>query len=72
MQTLTTEQIRTLIARGKMKDTVFQALGILCLGIALLVIFLLVSDMLMRGIDRLSLDFFTNFASRRAGQSGIL
>jgi phosphate transport system permease protein len=42
MQTLTTEQIRKLIARGKMKDTVFQALGILCLGIALLVIFLLV------------------------------
>ena len=72
MQTLTTEQIRKLIARGKMKDTVFQALGILCLGIALLVIFLLVSDMLMRGIDRLTLDFFTNFASRRAGQSGIL
>lgn len=72
MQTLTTEQIRTLIARGKMKDTLFQAIGILCLGVALLVIFMLVSDMLMRGIDRLTLDFFTNFASRRAGQSGIL
>jgi phosphate transport system permease protein len=72
MKTLTTEQIRVLIARGKMKDTLFQALGILCLGVGLVVIFLLVGDMLMRGLDRLSLDFFMNFASRRAGQSGIL
>ena len=29
MQALTTEQIRALIARGKMKDTIFQALGII-------------------------------------------
>ncbi len=36
MQALTTEQIRALIARGKMKDTIFQALGIICLAIGLL------------------------------------
>ncbi|HEX9195553.1 MAG TPA: phosphate ABC transporter, permease protein PstA, partial [Azonexus sp.] len=72
MQALTTEQIRALIARGKMKDTVFQALGIICLAIGLLVIFLLVGDMLQRGMERLNLDFFTNFASRKAAQSGIL
>ena len=35
-------------------------------------IFLLVGDMLMRGMERLNLDFFTNFASRKAAQSGIL
>jgi phosphate transport system permease protein len=72
MQALTTEQIRALIARGKMKDTIFQALGIICLAIGLLVIFLLVGDMLLRGMERLNLDFFTNFASRKAAQSGIL
>ena len=72
MQALTTEQIRALIARGKMKDTIFQAVGILCLALGLLVIFLLVGDMLLRGLERLNLEFFTNFASRRAAQSGIL
>ena len=72
MKALTTEQIRSVIARGKLKDSIFQAVGIFCLAVGLLVILLLVGDMLLRGIDRLSLDFFTNFASRRAAQSGIL
>jgi phosphate transport system permease protein len=72
MKALTTEQIRAVIARGKMKDSIFQAVGIICLGLGLVVILLLVGDMLMRGLDRLSPDFFTNFASRRAAQSGIL
>ncbi len=69
---LTTEQVRALIAKGKLKDTIFQAMGILCLAIGLVVIFLLVGDMVMRGSERLNLDFFTNFASRRAGSAGIL
>lgn len=72
MQTLTSEQIRSLIARGKLKDAIFQAVGIFFLALGLLVILLLVGDMLMRGAERLSLDFFTSFASRRAGQAGIL
>jgi phosphate transport system permease protein len=72
MKALTTEQIRSVIARGKLKDSIFQAVGIFCLAVGLLVILLLVGDMLLRGLDRLSLDFFTNFASRRAAQSGIL
>ena len=72
MHTMTPEQIRALIARGKMRDTLFQALGIICLAIGLLVIFLLVGDMLMRGVERLNIEFFTEFASRRAAQSGIL
>ena len=72
MTPMTTEQIRALIARGKAKDTIFQAIGIICLAIGLLVIFLLVGDMLLRGLARLNLDFFTNFASRKAAQSGIL
>jgi phosphate transport system permease protein len=72
MQPLTTEQIRAVIARGKAKDAIFQAIGIICLAIGLLVIFLLVGDMLLRGADRLNLEFFTQFASRRAAQAGIL
>ncbi len=72
MQPLTTEQIRSVIARGKARDAIFQAVGILCLAIGLVVIFLLVGDMVIRGYDRLNLEFFTQFASRRASQAGIL
>ena len=70
--TLTSEQVRALIARGKLRDTLFQALGIFFLGVGLIVIFLLVGDMVLRGAGRLNLDFFTQFASRRAGSAGIL
>jgi phosphate transport system permease protein len=71
-KTLTTEQIRTLIARGKLNDTIFKAMGIACLALALFVIVLLVSDMVVKGSERLTADFFTNFASRHADQAGIL
>lgn len=72
MQSLTQEQVRALIARGKLRDTIFQAVGILCLAVGLVVIVLLVGDMVMKGSERLNLDFFLNFASRRATQAGIL
>ena len=72
MKPLTPEQIRAVIARGKLKDAIFQAVGIICLGIGLVVILLLVGDMLHRGAERFSWEFFTNFASRRAGSAGIL
>ena len=71
-QPMTTERVRALIAKGKLKDTLFQAAGIIFLALGLLVIFLLVSDMVIRGAARLNLDFFLNFASRRASQAGIL
>lgn len=66
------ENIRALIAKGKRKDFIFRMLGILCLTAGLLIILLLIADMAMRGIDRMNLDFFTSFASRRAAQAGIL
>ncbi|MDR0576849.1 MAG: phosphate ABC transporter permease PstA [Candidatus Accumulibacter sp.] len=65
-------RVRALIARGKLKDTLFQAVGIVFLAVGLLVIFLLVGDMAIRGAARLNPDFFTHFASRRAAQAGIL
>ena len=72
MQQHDTQRIRALIARGKLKDTLFAALGVICLGIGLVVIFALVADMVIKGADRLNPDFFINFASRRAAQAGIL
>lgn len=66
------ENIRALIARGKRKDFIFRMIGVLFLTAGLLIIFLLIADMAMRGIDRMNLDFFASFASRRAAQAGIL
>ena len=72
MQPLTNEQIRAVIARGKLKDAIFKGVGLFCLAIALLVIVALIADMVMKGSERFTLDFFMNFASRRAAQAGIL
>jgi phosphate transport system permease protein len=69
---LTTAEIRALIARGKLKDNIFKVLGIACLTLALLIIVLLITDMVVKGADRLTSDFFINYASRHADQAGIL
>ena len=72
MKPLTTEQIRAVIAKGKFRDNLFKAVGVFCLAFALLVIVALIADMLIKGSERFTLDFFLNFASRRATQAGIL
>ena len=72
MKPLTTEEIRAVIAKGKFRDNLFKAVGIFCLAFALLVIVALIADMVIKGSERFTLDFFINFASRRASQAGIL
>ena len=72
MQTPTNTQIRALVARGKLKDTLFRALGLICLAFGLLIIIVLIVDMAAKGAGRFTPDFFLNFASRRASQAGIL
>ncbi len=72
MKPLTTEEIRAVIAKGKFRDNLFKAIGIFCLAFALLVIVALIADMVIKGSERFSLDFFLNFASRRATEAGIL
>lgn len=65
-------EIRGLIATGRRRDTIFVALGIICLGIGLLTFATLFFDMAIDGWSRLNPEFFTQFPSRRAGQAGIL
>ncbi|MGI8895010.1 MAG: phosphate ABC transporter permease PstA [Casimicrobiaceae bacterium] len=65
-------EIRALIAKGRRWDTIFVALGIICLGIGLLTFATLFFDMAIDGWSRLNPEFFTQFPSRRAGQAGIL
>jgi phosphate transport system permease protein len=64
--------MRVLIARRKRWDTVFMLVGVLALMIGVLTFVALFVDMALDGFGRLSLDFFTNFPSRRPGQAGIL
>lgn len=67
-----TAALRTVIQRGKRRDLFFSILGVLCLTFGLLTVLILVAQMGIAGLERLNLDFFLNFPSRRAGQAGIL
>jgi len=66
------QETRDLIRRHKRWDLIFAAVGLMCLGVAALTFTALVLDMAIDGAPRLSLDFFTNFPSRRPAQAGIL
>ncbi len=66
------QDMRALIAAGKRKQVMFAALGLLCTTIALLTLMAAFLDLLIDGLPRLSLDFLTNFPSRRATEAGIL
>ena len=66
------QDMRALIASGKRKQLVFAAAGLVCTAIALLTLMAAFLDLLIDGLPRLSLDFLTNFPSRRATQAGVL
>lgn len=66
------QDMRALIASGKRKQVMFAALGLLCTTIALLTLMAAFLDLLIDGLPRLSLDFLTNFPSRRATEAGVL
>jgi phosphate transport system permease protein len=68
----TLEDIRALIVRHKRWDLVFALVGVLALMVGVLTFVALFLDMAIQGVPRLSLDFFSNFPSRRPGQAGIL
>jgi phosphate transport system permease protein len=72
MDTARVREIRSVIARGKRWDLVFAIIGIVCLMIGLLTVAALFVDMAVKGLPRISLEFFTNFPSRRAESAGIL
>jgi phosphate transport system permease protein len=66
------EQIRDLIAKRKRNDLFFAALGFAALSFAFITFVALFVDMLIDGWPRLTPSFFTEFASRRAENAGIL
>ncbi len=67
-----TEEIRALIRVHKRHDRLFALIGLLAMMVGILTLLALFTQMIVDGLPRLSPEFFTHFASRRAGQAGIL
>ena len=66
------QDIRRIIARHKRWDLLFALLGLCALMLGVLTFVSLFAQMVVEGGPRLSVDFFTNFPSRRPEQAGIL
>ena len=65
-------EIREMIASHKRWDYAFGVLGMCALMVGVLTFAALFIEMIIEGAPRLSLDFFTNFPSRKPDQAGIL
>lgn len=66
------QSLRADIAKKKRLDIIFGFIGLLAMSLGIITLVLLVVNMAIQGVPRLSLDFFFNFPSRRAAQAGIL
>lgn len=69
---LDAEQLRSLAARHRSKDMLFEAVGLLVMLVSLLVLAALFTQLVMDGLTRINGSFFIEFPSRRAEQAGIL
>lgn len=67
-----TEKLRAVIRSHKRWDIVFGLVGLLAMSVGILTLVALFVEMAVDGLPRLTMDFFANFPSRRAGQAGIL
>ncbi len=67
------KQIRAMIARRKLNDSIFNVVGFLSMMLAVLTLLVLFGDLLWDGFPRLiSWEFFTSFPSRWPLAAGIL
>lgn len=64
--------IKKLIARHKLKDSLFAVLGLMALMVGLLTLLALIIDLGIDGVARIKPSFFTSFPSRFPEQAGIL
>lgn len=65
-------EVRAMIKRHKMNDYIFAMIGLLALMIGLLTLLTLFVDLIMDGHERFTLEFLTNYPSRRAAHAGLL
>ena len=61
-----------LVQKANRQDLRFAVLGFLVLVIAMFTLLALIVDFMIDGVPRISVDFLTNFPSRRPEQAGIL
>jgi phosphate transport system permease protein len=67
-----TSEIRELISRHKLRDMLFDVLGLIVMLLLLFILSALFIKLAIDGWDKLGLDFFQSYPSRRAAQAGIL
>lgn len=65
-------EVRAMIKRHKLNDTIFAIIGLLALMVGLVALLTLFVDLVMDGYQRFNLDFFSNFPSRKAEKAGLL
>jgi phosphate transport system permease protein len=65
-------EVRAMIKRHKLNDTIFAIIGLLALMVGLLALLTLFVDLVVDGYQRFNPDFFSNFPSRRAAKAGLL
>ena len=61
-----------LVRKANRQDLRFAVMGFLVLVVAMAALLALVADFVIDGVPRISVDFLTNFPSRRPEQAGIL
>jgi phosphate transport system permease protein len=66
------DDIRTVIARRKRQDVLFNIVGMVCTLVGVVTLGALLVDLVREGVARLDWQFLTSFPSRRAAQAGIL
>lgn len=64
--------VRAMIKRHKRNDTLFAAIGLLALMIGLITLMLLFWQLIADGYPKFSIEFLTEFPSRRAARAGLL
>jgi phosphate transport system permease protein len=72
MQQEQLSNLRANIERRKLISTVFSGLGLLIIFVSTLILFILIAQMMMAGLPRITPQFFTSFPSRHPEEAGIL
>ena len=65
-------EVRAMIRRHKRNDFTFSIIGLIALMIGLLTLLTLFIDLVMDGYPRFTLEFLTEYPSRRAAHAGLL
>ncbi len=66
------QEIRAIISRAKLWDSIFAIIGLLSMLVGLITLLALTLDLAIDGVPRLSWDFFTSFPSRHPENAGVL